>query len=601
MMMTQSSGGAVLPQNPTMPTCSMYLQTGDCNFGQSCRFHHPVQDSTRQATGSTGTGYSSMMSGGMQGQGMQRQVMQGYGAGTGQQSGISGYQKAMGSSAGMGGYSMNATSKTLGASASQAKKKCKMYEKTGKCPFGASCKFEHESEESVGSPTPGSSVYARRTAMVGTGGMMGASGSMSSMGTTGMSGMGTTGISGMGTTGISGMATTGMSGMGTAGMSGMGTTGMNGMGGTGMSGMGSTGVSGVGSSMMGGMNALQQQAQLNMASMQGNMMNPQVQAQMNMAALQQQQQQQQQQQIGFSGLGTIGEAGMMGGSNRTVSAGGGSSWLADGQQSGGMGGMSGMDQMMGQREQLLRGQGDMQGQMGTRAQLPQKDEVCVMWVQLAQCKYGDKCSFKHPPIDVANQKLYTYNSNPGKGICRYYERQGCCKFLERCNMDHPQPRRPICYAFMTMFSCPRGVKCKFRHLSADQAEEDLKQWEQERKRICAETLKKKDEPKKPAKAQPTLPKTRSAEAAGLKSGLSSTSEPAPKKVTTGSASKSAVSKETASTGRKVSVTGTGSKVSVSATSRPRICFAFKNSGFCQYEDTCRFKHLTKAQAEAQGL
>mmetsp|Transcript_9057 Transcript_9057/g.11887 ORF Transcript_9057/g.11887 Transcript_9057/m.11887 type:complete len:568 (-) Transcript_9057:392-2095(-) len=559
-------------------------------------------------------GYSSMMmSGGMQGQGMQglgmqgqgmqRQVMQGYGARKGQQSGISGYQKANGSSTAMRGYYMEATSKTLeaGASVSQgatmAKKKFKMYEKTKN-------KFEHESEESVGSPTPGSSVYARRTAMVGTGGMMGASGSMSSMGTTGMSGMGTTGISGMGTTGISGMATTGMSGMGTAGMSGMGTTGMNGMGGTGMSGMGSTGVSGVGSSMMGGMNALQQQAQLNMASMQGNMMNPQVQAQMNMAALQQQQQQQQQQQIGFSGLGTIGEAGMMGGSNRTVSAGGGSSWLADGQQSGGMGGMSGMDQMMGQREQLLRGQGDMQGQMGTRPQCltqKQKDEVCVMWVQLAQCKYGDKCSFKHPPIDVANQKLYTYNSNPGKGICRYYERQGCCKFLEKCNMDHPQPRRPICYAFMTMFSCPRGVKCKFRHLSADQAEEDLKQWEQERKRICAETLKKKDEPKKPAKAQPTLPKTRSAEAAGLKSGLSSTSEPAPKKVTTGSASKSAVSKETASTGRKVSVTGTGSKVSVSATSRPRICFAFKNSGFCQYEDTCRFKHLTKAQAEAQGL
>mmetsp|Transcript_9059 Transcript_9059/g.11892 ORF Transcript_9059/g.11892 Transcript_9059/m.11892 type:complete len:600 (-) Transcript_9059:392-2191(-) len=591
-------------------------------------------------------GYSSMMmSGGMQGQGMQglgmqgqgmqRQVMQGYGARKGQQSGISGYQKANGSSTAMRGYYMEATSKTLeaGASVSQgatmAKKKFKMYEKTKN-------KFGHESEESVTKPTLGSSLYTRRTAMdgmgntrsmggtgmtasggmssmggtgmsgMGTAGMnsMGGTGMSDNMGTTGMSGMGTTGISGMGTTGISGMATTGMSGMGTAGMSGMGTTGMNGMGGTGMSGMGSTGVSGVGSSMMGGMNALQQQAQLNMASMQGNMMNPQVQAQMNMAALQQQQQQQQQQQIGFSGLGTIGEAGMMGGSNRTVSAGGGSSWLADGQQSGGMGGMSGMDQMMGQREQLLRGQGDMQGQMGTRPQCltqKQKDEVCVMWVQLAQCKYGDKCSFKHPPIDVANQKLYTYNSNPGKGICRYYERQGCCKFLEKCNMDHPQPRRPICYAFMTMFSCPRGVKCKFRHLSADQAEEDLKQWEQERKRICAETLKKKDEPKKPAKAQPTLPKTRSAEAAGLKSGLSSTSEPAPKKVTTGSASKSAVSKETASTGRKVSVTGTGSKVSVSATSRPRICFAFKNSGFCQYEDTCRFKHLTKAQAEAQGL
>mmetsp|Transcript_9058 Transcript_9058/g.11890 ORF Transcript_9058/g.11890 Transcript_9058/m.11890 type:complete len:544 (-) Transcript_9058:392-2023(-) len=535
-------------------------------------------------------GYSSMMmSGGMQGQGMQglgmqgqgmqRQVMQGYGARKGQQSGISGYQKANGSSTAMRGYYMEATSKTLeaGASVSQgatmAKKKFKMYEKTKN-------KFGHESEESVTKPTLGSSLYTRRTAMDGMG-------NTRSMGGTGMTASG------------------GMSSMGGTGMSGMGTAGMNSMGGTEMSGMGSTGIKSVGLSMMGGMNALQQQAYLNMASMQGNLMNPQVQAQMNMAALQQQQQQQQQQQTnGFSGLGTIGEAGMMGGSNRTVSAGGGSSWLADGQQSGGMGGMSGMDQMMGQREQLLRGQGDMQGQMGTRPQCltqKQKDEVCVMWVQLAQCKYGDKCSFKHPPIDVANQKLYTYNSNPGKGICRYYERQGCCKFLEKCNMDHPQPRRPICYAFMTMFSCPRGVKCKFRHLSADQAEEDLKQWEQERKRICAETLKKKDEPKKPAKAQPTLPKTRSAEAAGLKSGLSSTSEPAPKKVTTGSASKSAVSKETASTGRKVSVTGTGSKVSVSATSRPRICFAFKNSGFCQYEDTCRFKHLTKAQAEAQGL
>lgn len=30
------------PQRPDQPECQYFMRTGDCKFGSSCRYHHPV-------------------------------------------------------------------------------------------------------------------------------------------------------------------------------------------------------------------------------------------------------------------------------------------------------------------------------------------------------------------------------------------------------------------------------------------------------------------------------------------------------------------------------------------------------------------------------
>lgn len=37
------------PQRPGQPECQYYMNTGDCKFGSSCRYHHPI-DPTLQET-----------------------------------------------------------------------------------------------------------------------------------------------------------------------------------------------------------------------------------------------------------------------------------------------------------------------------------------------------------------------------------------------------------------------------------------------------------------------------------------------------------------------------------------------------------------------
>ena len=31
------------PQRPGEPDCQYFMRTGDCKFGASCRFHHPLE------------------------------------------------------------------------------------------------------------------------------------------------------------------------------------------------------------------------------------------------------------------------------------------------------------------------------------------------------------------------------------------------------------------------------------------------------------------------------------------------------------------------------------------------------------------------------
>ncbi|XP_076952486.1 zinc finger CCCH domain-containing protein 34-like [Bidens hawaiensis] len=40
---TQSQNEHTLPQRPGEPECQFYMNTGDCKFGASCRYHHPLE------------------------------------------------------------------------------------------------------------------------------------------------------------------------------------------------------------------------------------------------------------------------------------------------------------------------------------------------------------------------------------------------------------------------------------------------------------------------------------------------------------------------------------------------------------------------------
>lgn len=40
--LTNSQKENVYPQRPGEPECQHYVKTGDCKFGSSCRYHHPL-------------------------------------------------------------------------------------------------------------------------------------------------------------------------------------------------------------------------------------------------------------------------------------------------------------------------------------------------------------------------------------------------------------------------------------------------------------------------------------------------------------------------------------------------------------------------------
>ncbi|KAF3534642.1 hypothetical protein DY000_02043781 [Brassica cretica] len=43
-----TSKGESFPQRPDQPECQYFMRTGDCNFGSSCRYHHPPLDALLQ-------------------------------------------------------------------------------------------------------------------------------------------------------------------------------------------------------------------------------------------------------------------------------------------------------------------------------------------------------------------------------------------------------------------------------------------------------------------------------------------------------------------------------------------------------------------------
>jgi len=204
---------------------------------------------------------------------------------------------------------------------------------------------------------------------------------------------------------------------------------------------------------------------------------------------------------------------------------------------------------------------------------------------------------------------------------------------------------------MTSYTCPRGVKCKFRHLSAEQAKEDAIEYEKERKmpqkkpaaepkaangdtgsagksRTAAQADITDTTPAKKAslqKAQPVLSKpaatpapapatSAATPAKGNVVSLKGISTPkgmdAPLSTPVGKKGASGTSQNPIITDKRpaASTPKTEEKPAVStpsagagASPKPAgVCFAFKNSGFCQYAQTCRFRHLTKQQAAAEG-
>lgn len=40
--LTKSEDEHAYPQRPGEPECQFYMKTGDCKFGSSCRYHHPL-------------------------------------------------------------------------------------------------------------------------------------------------------------------------------------------------------------------------------------------------------------------------------------------------------------------------------------------------------------------------------------------------------------------------------------------------------------------------------------------------------------------------------------------------------------------------------
>jgi len=42
MLPQHSLGAPIPPQRPGEPECTFYIKTGECKFGPSCKFHHPL-------------------------------------------------------------------------------------------------------------------------------------------------------------------------------------------------------------------------------------------------------------------------------------------------------------------------------------------------------------------------------------------------------------------------------------------------------------------------------------------------------------------------------------------------------------------------------
>ncbi|KAJ8649201.1 hypothetical protein MRB53_002224 [Persea americana] len=55
VLTTEALGSNQLPQRPDQPDCQFYLKTGRCKFGQSCKYHHPIQMNALEVNSTLGT------------------------------------------------------------------------------------------------------------------------------------------------------------------------------------------------------------------------------------------------------------------------------------------------------------------------------------------------------------------------------------------------------------------------------------------------------------------------------------------------------------------------------------------------------------------
>lgn len=114
-----------LPMRPGEQKCGSFLRSGRCNYGPSCRFDHPA-------------GLGGLLAGGS-----------GFGALPGMQ-GFGAYPGALGEQLTQGSMAMR-----------PGKEQCPFLSRTGSCPFGPECRFDHSgAKDSI----PGAPVLAKPAA-----------------------------------------------------------------------------------------------------------------------------------------------------------------------------------------------------------------------------------------------------------------------------------------------------------------------------------------------------------------------------------------------------------------------------------------------------
>ena len=64
--------------------------------------------------------------------------------------------------------------------------------------------------------------------------------------------------------------------------------------------------------------------------------------------------------------------------------------------------------------------------------------ICRNYAKTGECKFGDKCKYKHVKNDnnKNNNNNNHKNNNDDKEVCKYYEKTGECKYGDKCKFKH---------------------------------------------------------------------------------------------------------------------------------------------------------------------
>uniref|UniRef100_A0A0C9RL26 TSA: Wollemia nobilis Ref_Wollemi_Transcript_12886_3158 transcribed RNA sequence n=1 Tax=Wollemia nobilis TaxID=56998 RepID=A0A0C9RL26_9CONI len=93
----------------------------------------------------------------------------------------------------------------------------------------------------------------------------------------------------------------------------------------------------------------------------------------------------------------------------------------------------------------------------TPAGLPRREgeAVCTYYVKTGICKFGTNCKFDHPPpaeLEAAQAQptvkltLAGFPRREGESTCPYYMKTGTCKYGATCKFDHPPPGEAVAKA-----------------------------------------------------------------------------------------------------------------------------------------------------------